>query len=61
MTNVEDLERMRKFGAYAERERIKALLQDRMLPDILNRINPKVEDYNRLLQLLVDLIDEANA
>ena len=44
----------------AERDRIKDLLQDRMIPDILSRINPAVTDYNTLLKLLVDLIDEVN-
>jgi hypothetical protein len=42
----------------AERDRVKRLLQDRMLPDILSRINPAVTDYNTLLKLLVDLVDD---
>jgi hypothetical protein len=58
MSNVEDLERMRKFGAYEERQRILRLLSDQLVPEILNRINPVV-DYNKFIGLLIHLVDEA--
>lgn len=60
MTNVEDLERMRKFGAYEERQRITALLADRLIPEILGNINPRVHDYNRLMELIIDLVGNAD-
>jgi hypothetical protein len=60
MTNVVDLERMRKFGAYEERQRITALLADRLIPEILANINPQVNDFNRLMALIIDLVNNGD-
>jgi hypothetical protein len=45
-------------GVIAERERILRLLGDKMVPEILSRINPAVNDYNKLMQLIIDLVKD---
>ena len=45
-------------GVNDERERVLRLLNDRLVPEILSRINPAVVDYNKLMQLIIDLVKE---
>ena len=45
-------------GVSDERERILRLLGDKMVPEILSRINPAVTDYNKLMQLIIDLVKD---
>ena len=55
MSDVEDLERMRKFGAYQEQQRIIRLMSDQLVTPMLNQINPVV-DYNKFIQLMISLV-----
>ena len=62
MNNSEDLERMRRFGAYEEQERIVKLLEDfanrldTMRPESYKRVADKMDLRIRTVRYLVNLI-----